>query len=230
MPLIIAHGSAFIPGTGTVFGGGLEVSLTLDTRGATVIYIFGSAVFNINESGSFDSEGNTYTLIADTFSTCNGGISGLRVFNPKTSATHRFSITGQSPYNGTELIVVAFAPTVTGPPYVNNRAISVCNPVHAGSITTPFNDAVFVAAAGAGCGWDNTPQIDSDFTMIDTLTHLAVAYKVVPLISTLVDPIWTTLLTTPGQLDPRGEAILEGFGIFTGDRPFSKGNTRIYEA
>lgn len=232
--VIVAHGKNFVPGDGNPFGPGFEISVTLDTRGAKVIYIFGWGIFSVGEPDDhWDDQGNTYFLMANPFSTCNGGMQGLRVFNPQTNASHRFSVKAGSSYGGTEIIVVAFLPTLSGNGYVNTRADSNCNPVKAGKdgpIIAPFNNALFVAAAHAGCGWFGEQQIDSDFNMIDRLPHLAVAYKTVPLVSTPVDPIWTTLGIIPDQPDPRGAAILEGFGIFNGDQPTSTGNTRIYEA
>ncbi len=235
MSLIIASGSIRIPGTGNVFGPGLTADLTLDTRGATVIYLFGWATFAVREPDTaWDNQGNTYTLMANPFSTCNGGMQGLRVFNPQTSATHNFRATGNTSFAGTELIVVAFAPTVSGFAYLNNRADSNVFPVKAGAdqgpIITPFNDALFVAAAHAGCGWGAGPDVDSGFTIIERLLHMAVAYNTIPLVTTAVDPIWTTLGTLPDQPSPTGGATLEGFGIFTGDQPVSQGNVRIYEA
>lgn len=233
--VIIAHGKASIPGNGVISDPGYEASVTLDTRGAKVIYAFGWAVFSVTEPDDhWDNLGNTYTLLSNPFSTCNGGMQGIRIFNPLTDANHRISVRGNSSFGGTEIIVVAFAPTLSGNGYLNNRATSNCNPVKAGSdqgpIIAPFNNALFVAAAHAGCGWFEGPQIDSDFILLDTLIHLGVAYNVIPLVSTPIDPTWTTLGVIPDQPNPTGGAILEGFGIFNGNAPVSANNTRIYEA
>lgn len=220
--LIIAQDAVSVPGA--------LATLTLDTRGATVIYIFAYAVFGVGEpSGGFDSEGNTWFEMANEFSTCNGGLNGYRVFNPNTSATHNFRVQGNT-IGGTQLIVMAFLPTFSGDFYILRRTVSNVNPIKPGSLTPPDNNYVLVTAALAGCGL-TAPTVDSGFSITETLPNISVATEVLATPS-LIDVIWTGLTAVPGQPNPTGGAIIEGFGIFDGTPPPPPGFSKchVYES
>ena len=227
MSLIIAQGSS-ISTTG-------RAEVTLDTRGATVIYIFGYGVFNVDGTppDGHDSEGNVWVGLANPFSTCNGSTGAIRCFNPVTSAAHNFRVqafTGS--FEGvaftTQIIVLAFAPTLFGSSYLHRNADSNKNPVKPGSINVTVDNYVMVTVVQAGCGL-LAPTVDFGFSILETQPNLSAAYAVgtVPMV---VDLTWTGLVPIPAQPDPRGASIVEGFGIYNNQPPLSSNNTRIYEA
>jgi hypothetical protein len=223
MPLIIASGKT------TVSSGGLPV-LTLDTRGATVIYIFGSSVFGVAEPLPlhYDDQGNHYTLMSNPFSTCNGGMNGLRCFNPNTSATHTFRVGGNVSF-WTDLIVLAIAPDFAGDSFVHKRERSgQIDPVMPGSLPTSVPNYVMVSGVVIGCG-SGGMGIDSGFTIIQQTLHMGVALAVQAL-PTTIDLTWTGLLAVPGQPNPTAGVVVEGFGTFSNTPPPTGSNTRIYEA
>jgi hypothetical protein len=209
--LIIAQGAASETGVPVV-------NVTLDTRGATVIYIFSHTTFTGGEPpGGYDNLGNAWFLVADPFSTCNGGMQMLRCFSPVTSATHTFGISGD-PAFPCEIIVVAMAPTLSGDLYVLDRARSgQFAPVKPGALTPVVDNYVMISCLEAGCGLTG-PAVDSGFTIIEQLGHLAVATFVQPVFGPTIDLGWTGL--TPGGIGgSTGGAAVEGFGIFTGVPP-----------
>jgi hypothetical protein len=221
MPLIIAHGS------NRVLSGGLPV-VTLDTRGATVIYIFGASVFGVAEPLPlhYDDQGNTYTLMSNPFGTCNGGMNGLRCFNPNTSATHTFRVGGNVSFY-TDLIVLAIAPDFAGGSFLHKRERSNQNPIKPGSLPTVDVNYVMVSGVVGGCGLAGT-TIDSGFDIIESLPEMAVALRVEPA-PTTVDLTWSGLVATGSQPNPTGGVVVEGFGTYSG-RVLPTSNSRVYEA
>lgn len=219
--LIIAQGSANVPGD--------IASVTLDTRGASIIYMFGYSVFGVAEPLPlhFDSEGNTWFELANTFSTCNGGLNGYRVFNPNVSTTHTFRVGGNS-INGTQLVVLALAPTFTGPSYILRRADSNVNPAKPGLLNPLINNFAMVTAVMAGCGLA-APTVDSGFAIAATLPQMSVAIQVLATPSP-IDVTWTGIVPGTNPNTRTAGTIIEGFGVYTGQPPLSKSNTRIYEA
>lgn len=198
----------------------------IDTTGAKVIYLAGASVFGIGTPpGGYDNKGNTWTLLANPFSTCNGGMGVLRCLNPIVGSGHTFSVSGNSSFY-TEMSVIAIAPLNYGTPYINTRADSNANPVKAGGggITMPMDHAVFMAFAVAGCGWDSV-SVDEGFTTVHTLAHLESAYYVQDIGRVNIDPTWTAL-STGGIGGSKGGAVLESIGVF----PNLGGDWQVYES
>ena len=222
--LIIASGAAIVSNPTN------RATLTLDTRGATVIYIFAYSVFQPGVPfDGLDSKGNTWLGLGNPFATCNGSTGAWRVFNPITSATHNFRVNGNPSWT-TQLIVVAMAPTFTGNSYVLRRADSdQPAPAHPGAINPLVNNYAMITSCVAGCGFD-VPLVDSGFSIVEALPEIAVATSVQT--AGLIDVSWSGFTPNPGA--PGGivtaGVIIEGFGIYNGQPPPGGSNTRIYEA
>src|ERR1035437_157422 len=197
MPLIVAQGTNTVTGPGTC-------SVTLDTTGATIIYIIGFGTFGVSApggGGDYDAGLNTWISVSNPISTCNGGMEILRVSSPVTSATHTFSFYSGYPYP-IEVVVVAFHPDFSDASYIRNSAVnggeSHCNPVKSTPLPPIANNFIFIAAAHGGCGWvGGAPAIDSGFTILYALQNLGVAYLNLGVAAT-VDPTWTAL--SPGEI------------------------------
>lgn len=240
--LVLNSATAISPppyGTSGSFSG--RASLTMDTRGATAIFVFVYAAGNADgiPVDGRDSEGNTWDDAGNPFSTCSGSTGSARCFFPKTSATHNFRAVGPS-FNfaghlyTVQLIVIALIPTLTGNFYLTTReASNQAESAHPGAFTTPFNDYAMIASCMAGCGFTNALAVDSGFTIVQQLDNIAVATCVKPTIG-LVDVAWSGF-AIPFSPDnplnrPTAGVIIDGFGIYTGQSPSGTSNTRIYEA
>lgn len=209
---------------GQVTGTAVATTAPIDTTGATALYIFGSTTFTIGEpAGGYDNFGNTWVIIGDPNSTCNGSIIGLRCFNPITGPGHVFRISG-SPSFSTYVAVLALKVDSPGGVYLLTRSANQANPVQPGSMTPPSDNAVIVCAAQAGCGWLGPPTVDSGFTMVEAVGNLGVAYQVQPAAAP-INPTWSSL--APGGIGgSTGCSVAESMSLFP---PFG-GGLRVYEA
>jgi hypothetical protein len=221
MGVVIAHTASSTIGTNhTVCG-------PIDTTGANAIYIFGYSVFAGGNVG--DNVGNTYTLIGDPDSTCNGGLISVRAFDPIVSTSHTFHFDGNSTFEN-QIAVVAFQVQDPGGSFLNTRNGRQVNPVQSSStILPPSNNAVFVSAVVGGCGWGpaglSFPTVDEGFTILEAQNRLAVAYLSQDT-AAAINPTWITLNTRTDVPNPTGATTLECMGFFI---PFS-GGWQVYEA
>jgi hypothetical protein len=216
-----------------------RASVTLDTRGANVIYIFGYAVFDVDATppDGFDSEGNTWAGIGNPFSSCSGSMASERCFNPITSATHNFRVVGPKGRTGegvdftVQIIVVAMKTTINlTDPLIQRRAASgQVAPARPGSFSDTVDNFAMITACQAGCGLTD-PSVDSGFIIEQSLPNLVVATATL-LVAGTVNVAWsgfTPSLGAPGGIGTAG-VLIEGFGIYI--PPSSSGvGTRIYEA
>lgn len=216
MSVIIAHTSNLSLSGGVVCG-------PIDTTGSTAIYIFGWGVFGVFQpSTGFDSYGNTWVLVGNPFSTCNGGLSGYRCFNPVCGPGHTFGLVPGLNTYGTEIAVVAMRPVDPTGTWALRRtqAASGQNPIQPGVFSPPapaVANYVIVAAGMAGCGL--TPVgVDSGFILLEALPQMGMAYQVLASVPPTLNPTWTTLVPG-GTGGSTGAALMEGMGVYNGPPP-----------
>ncbi len=227
MALVLNHATA------TVGAGSGIATVTLDTTGATAIYIFAYSVFQpaIPASGFFDSENNTWFQTGNPFATCNGSMGSWRCFNPITSSSHSFRVQGNPSWT-TEVIVVALQPTFGGTVYNITRARSnQAAPAKPGSFTATYNNLAMVSGIQVGCSIQSGLTVDSGFTIVDQLLHLAVAVGVQPTPG-LVDITWDGIFDASLNPSPTAGLLIESFGIYDGSPPPppTAGKWEVYEA
>lgn len=208
MGVIVAHASAAFASGATMTTPGI------DSTGATAIYIFGFSTFGVFTP--VDSYGNSWVLLDNPFSTCNGGMSGFRCFNPITGPGHTATLSGDPAY-GKQIAIVAMNVTDPSGTWALRRTQAASNqdPVQPGvfsPVAPSVSNYVIIAAASAGCGWTSL-AVDSSFTLLESQLQLGVAYRVLASPDPTLNPGWTTL--TPGGIGgSKGAAMMEGLGTF----------------
>lgn len=208
MSVLIGHVST------SVASGATMTTPSLDTTGTTALYIIGFSTFGV--FSPTDSYGNSWVLVANPFTTCNGSISAFRCFNPICGPGHTATLSGDPAY-AKQIALVAFNVLDPSGTWALRRtqAASGVNPVQSGvfsPVAPSDTNYVIIAAAAGGCGLLSI-AVDSGFTLIESLPQMGVAYRVLASPDASLNPEWVTLDTT-FSASPTGAALMEGMGTY----------------
>jgi hypothetical protein len=170
-------------------------SSAVDTTGANFI-VLGLAYQVSSNPTLTDSQSNTWTALTESAFAGNVAVCLYYCVNPKTNASHTFSMNGTTIFPS--IAMLAFSEVNTVPVDVENGANNgtAQSTLATGSITPTFDDELLVTVLGFNNS--GTPvSIDNSFTMVTSQNFLSgnhygvgIAYKIQQG-ATAVNPTWT---------------------------------------